>query len=119
MAMKVGKHVHCQKPLTHSVYEARIMGEVAKQTGMATQMGNQGQAGEGARLICEYIQSGVIGNVVEVHAGSNRRPPISPRGVPRPSDTPAVPPGLEWDLWLGPSPARPYHPTYHPFSWRG
>ena len=119
MAMKMGKHVHCQKPLTHSVYEARMMGKVAKQTGVATQMGNQGQASEGARLISEYIQSGAIGTVLEVHAGSNRRPPISPRGVPRPSDTPPVPPELNWDLWLGPSPARPYHPTYHPFSWRG
>ena len=119
MAMKMGKHVHCQKPLTHSVYEARMMGDVARETGVATQMGNQGQAGEGARLICEYIQSGVIGNVLEVHAGSNRRPSISPRGIPRPADTPAVPPELKWDLWLGPSPARPYHPTYHPFSWRG
>jgi predicted dehydrogenase len=119
MAMKMGKHVHCQKPLTHSVYEARMIGQVAKETGVATQMGNQGQASEGARLICEYIQSGAIGTVREVHAGSNRRPPISPRGVPRPTVAPSRPSELNWDLWLGPAPERPYHPTYHPFAWRG
>ena len=118
-AMKMGKHVHCQKPLTHSVYEARLVGRVAHQTGVATQMGNQGQASEGARLIAETIWSGAIGTVLEVHAGSNRRPPISPRGVPRPKDTPPVPPPLSWDLWLGPAPERPYHPCYHPFAWRG
>jgi predicted dehydrogenase len=119
MAMKMGKHVHCQKPLTHSVYEARMMGEVAKATKVATQMGNQGQASESARLICEYIQSGAIGVVREVHAGSNRCPPISPRGIPRPTLAPPVPSELNWDLWLGPAPARPYHPCYHPFAWRG
>ncbi len=118
-AMKLGKHVHCQKPLTHSVFEAREMARVAREMKVATQMGNQGQAGEQARLICETIWSGAIGKVREVHAGSNRYPPISPRGVRRPTETPAVPAGLDWDLWLGPAPERPYHPTYHPFSWRG
>jgi predicted dehydrogenase len=118
-AMKLGKHVHCQKPLTHSVYEARMMAQVARETKVATQMGNQGQAGEAPRLICETIWSGAIGTVREVHAGSNRYPPISPRGVRRPTETPPVPPELSWDLWLGPAPERPYHPTYHPFSWRG
>lgn len=118
-AMKLGKHVHCQKPLTHSVHEARLMGQVAKEKKVATQMGNQGQAGEEARLICETIWSGAIGSVKEVHAGSNRYPPISPRGIRRPPEKPPVPPGLDWDLWLGPAPARPYHPTYTPFSWRG
>lgn len=118
-AMKLGKHVHCQKPLTHSVFEAREMARVAREMKVATQMGNQGQAGEQARLICETIWSGAIGKVREVHAGSNRYPPISPRGVRRPAETPAVPAGLDWDLWLGPAPERPYHPTYHPFSWRG
>jgi len=119
MALKMGKHVHCQKPLTHSVYEARMIGQAAKEAGVATQMGNQGQAGEAARLICETIWSGALGTVREIHAGSNRFPPISPRGVPRPADTPAVPAELNWDLWLGPAPVRPYHPSYHPFSWRG
>jgi len=119
MAMKMGKHVHCQKPLTHSVYEARLMGKVAKETKVATQMGNQGQASEEARLICEVIWSGAIGTVREVHGGSNRRPMISPRGIPRPRETPPVPATLDWDLWIGPAPMRPYHPSYHPFAWRG
>jgi predicted dehydrogenase len=119
MAMKLGKHVHCQKPLTHSVYEARMMAKVAKETKVATQMGNQGQASENARQICETIWSGALGTVREVHAGSNRVPAISPRGIRRPKETPAVPATLDWDLWLGPAPERPYHPSYHPFAWRG
>ena len=119
MALKMGKHVHCQKPLTHSVYEARMVGKAAKEAKVGTQMGNFGQAGEEARLICENIQSGAIGKVLEIHGGSNRTPSISPRGIPRPKDTPPVPPKLNWDLWLGPAPQRPYHPCYHPFSWRG
>ena len=82
-------------------------------------MGNQGQADEGARLICEYIWSGALGQVREVHSWSNRRPDISPRGIPRPKETPPVPEHLNWDLWIGPSPLRPYHPCYHPFAWRG
>jgi len=119
MAMKMGKHVHCQKPLTHSVYEARQMAKVAKEMKVATQMGNQGQASEEARLICEYIWSGAIGTVREVHGWSNRNPMISPRGIPRPKETPAVPANLDWDLWVGPSPMRPYHPCYLHFNWRG
>ncbi len=119
MAMKMGKHVHCQKPLTHSVYEARQMGKVAKETKVATQMGNQGQASEEARLIAELIWAGAIGTVREVHGGSNRTPMISPRGIPRPKETPPVPAHLDWDLWIGPAPMRPYHPCYHPFAWRG
>ena len=116
MAIKMGKHVHCQKPLTHSVYEARLLGKAAKDAGVATQMGNFGQAGEGARLICEMIRAGAVGTVQEIHGGSNRTPAISPRGIPRPKDTPPVPSTLNWDLWVGPAPARPYHPCYHPFS---
>jgi len=119
MAMKMGKHVHCQKPLTHSVHEARMMAKVAKESKVATQMGNQGQASEEARLISEFIWAGAVGTVREVHGGSNRRPMISPRGISRPTETPPVPPTLNWDLWVGPSPMRPYHPCYHPFSWRG
>jgi len=118
-ALKRGKHVFCQKPLTHSVHEAIEVGKAAKAAGVATQMGNQGQAGEGARLVCEFIAAGAIGAVREIHSWSNRRPDISPRGIPRPKDTPPVPEQLDWDLWLGPSPQRPYHPCYHPFSWRG
>ena len=118
-AMKMGKHVFCQKPLTHSVHEARKIGEVARETKVATQMGNQGQASEGARLVQEYIEAGAIGAVREIHAWSNRRRRISPRGIPRPKQTPPVPDGLDWDLWLGPAPPRPYHPCYLPFRWRG
>jgi Oxidoreductase family, NAD-binding Rossmann fold/Oxidoreductase family, C-terminal alpha/beta domain len=119
MAIKLGKHVHCQKPLTHSVHEARALGQAAREAKVATQMGNQGQASEEHRLMAEMISAGAVGTVREVHAGSNRYPPISPRGIPRPKDTPPVPPTLDWNLWVGPSPMRPYHPSYHPFSWRG
>ena len=119
MALKMGKHVFCQKPLTHSVHEALEIAKAAKEANVATQMGNQGQAGEGARLTCEYIRAGAIGQVREIHGWSNRRPDISPRGIPRPAETPPVPANMNWDLWLGPSPERPYHPCYHPFAWRG
>ncbi len=119
MAMRLGKHVHCQKPLTHSVYEARRIGQIARETKVATQMGNFGQAGEEARLVAEMIWAGAIGNLKEVHAWSNRNPDISQRGVARPKETPPCPAHLDWDLWLGPAPVRPYHPCYHPFAWRG
>jgi len=119
MAMKLGKHVHCQKPLAHSVYEARMLGRIARETKVATQMGNFGQAGPEARLVAEMIWAGAIGNIREIHAWSNRNPDISPRGIPRPKDTPPCPKELDWDLWCGPSPFRPYHPCYHPFAWRG
>jgi predicted dehydrogenase len=118
-ALRMGKHVFCQKPLTHSVHEAIAVAEAAKKAEVATQMGNQGQASEAARLTCELIWAGAIGKVREIHSWSNRRPDISPRGIPRPQDTPPVPAHLNWDLWLGPAPERPYHPSYHPFRWRG
>ena len=116
MAMKMGKHVFCQKPLTRTVYEARMLTETARENKVATQMGNQGNSGEGVRLICEWIWDGAIGPVHEVHSWTNR--PVWPQGIPRPKKTPPVPSSLDWDLWLGPAPVRPYHPTYHPFSWR-
>jgi len=119
MAMKMGKHVHCQKPLARSPYECRQMGKVAREMKVATQMGNFGQAGDGPRVLAEYIKAGAIGTVREVHAWTNRYGPISARGIARPKDTPPVPPNMDWDLWVGPSPMRPYHPCYHPFSWRG
>ena len=109
-AMRKGMHVFCQKPLTHSVREALLMGKVAAETQVATQMGNQGQASEDARLICEHIWAGSIGAVREVHSWSNRRPDISPRGIARPADQPPVPPELNWDLWLGPAPVSPLSP---------
>jgi predicted dehydrogenase len=118
-ALKLGKHVYCQKPLTHSVSEARAIYKAAKEAKVATQMGNQGQASPEARLVCETIWAGAIGNVREIHAWSNRKPDISSRGIPRPKDTPPVPATLNWDLWVGPSPMRPYHPCYLPFAWRG
>jgi len=119
MALKMGKHVHCQKPLTHSVYEARAVFKAAQEAKVATQMGNFGQASEEARILIEHILSGAIGAVREIHGGSNRIPAISPRGIPRPKDKPPVPAHLDWNLWLGPAPERPYHPCYHPFAWRG
>lgn len=117
-AMQLGKHVYVQKPISHSVYEARKMTEAARQYNVQSQMGNQGHSGDGTRLICEWIWSGAIGQVREVHAWTNR--PVWPQGVEveRPSETPPVPDTLNWDLWLGPAPYRDYHPTYLPNSWR-
>jgi predicted dehydrogenase len=116
-AMRRGKHVYVQKPMTHTVYEARMLTEAARKYKVATQMGNQGHSGDGVRLICEWIWDGAIGPVREVNAWTNR--PIWPQGIDRPSDTPPVPPTLDWDLWVGPSPMRPYNPCYLPFAWRG
>ncbi len=119
MALKAGKHVYCQKPLTHTVHEARQIAKAAAEAGVATQMGNQGQADEGPRILAELIWDGAIGAVREVHGWSNRYPRICPRGQARPTDQPPVPDTLDWDLWLGPAPQRPYHPAYLPFVWRG
>jgi predicted dehydrogenase len=116
-AMKAGKHVYCEKPLTHSVWEARQVAKVAKETGVATQMGNQGRSGEGHFQTVEWIQDGAIGQIREVHAWGSAG--NFAHGAGRPKDTPPLPPGLDWDLWLGPREARPYHPDYAPFSWRG
>jgi len=116
-AMKLRKHVYCQKPLTHSVYEARLMRDTARKYKVATQMGNQGSAESGLRRAIEVIQAGAIGSVKQVHVWSNR--PIWPQGMARPTGTPPVPPNIHWDLFLGPAPERPYHPDYQPFKWRG
>ncbi|MBN1766464.1 MAG: Gfo/Idh/MocA family oxidoreductase [Sedimentisphaerales bacterium] len=116
-AMQLGKHVYCQKPMTRTIYEARMLTEAARKYKVITQMGNQGHSGEGVRLICEWIWDGAIGDVREVHAYTNR--PVWPQAIARPEDRPAVPPTLDWDLFLGPAPERPYHPAYHPFAWRG
>jgi len=118
-ALRRGKHVYCQKPLTHSVYEAREVAKAAKEAGVATQMGNQGQATESARVLQEMIMDGAIGNVLEIHGWTNRKRFITPRGLPRPKGNTPVPETLEWDLWLGPAPYRPYNPAYLPFRWRG
>jgi predicted dehydrogenase len=115
-AIELGKHVYVQKPLTHTVWEARQLAELARRHKVATQMGNQGQAEENVRVLCEYLWSGAIGAVREVHVWTNR--PIWPQGLDRPKEAP-VPASLNWDLWLGVAPERPYHPAYHPFKWRG
>jgi len=117
MAMKMGKHVFVQKPLTHTVKEARLLAKTAKEMNLVSQMGNQGHAMEGARLINEWIWDGAIGDVREVHAWTNR--PIWPQGINAPKEIPSVPSSLDWNLWLGPAPFRHYHPAYHPFAWRG
>ncbi len=116
-AMKKRKHVFCQKPLTHTIYEARRIAEIARETGVATQIAVGNQASEATRLLCEWIWDGVIGPVREVANWSNR--PFWPQGLERPKETEAVPDGLDWDLWLGPSPERPFHHAYLPFVWRG
>ncbi len=123
-AIKRGKHVYCEKPLTHSVYEARKIAEAARKAGVATQMGNQGQASEQTRLMCEMVWDGAIGPVREVHVWTDRpnrglNAVYWPQGIDRPKDTPPVPDTLDWDLWLGPAPQRPYNPAYLPFKWRG
>jgi predicted dehydrogenase len=115
--MRLGKHVYCEKPLTHSVYEARLMRDTARRMKVATQMGNQGTSDSGLRENVEIIQAGMLGPVHEVHVWSNR--PIWPQGIERPKETPAVPETLKWDLWLGPAAERPYNPAYLPFVWRG
>ncbi len=117
-AIKKGKHVYCEKPLTWSVHEARQVSEAARRAKVATQCGNQGQASEGARLTCEMIADGAIGAVREVQAWSGARFWSWPTWEGRPRETPPVPEGLDWDLWLGPAPFRPYHPAYHPWTWR-
>jgi len=117
MAIMLGKHVFCQKPLTHNIWEARRLTELAREKKVATQMGIQGHSNEGTRLLCEWVWAGAIGPVREVHYWTNR--PIWPQGINRPSDRPPVPPTLDWDVWLGPAPDRPYHPAYLPFRWRG
>jgi predicted dehydrogenase len=116
-ALKAGKHVYCEKPLTHSIWEVRQIKEAAAAAKVATQMGNQGNAGENIRLTTEWIQSGAIGPVHEVHSWSDR--PIWPQGIERPTGSPPVPENLDWDIWLGAAPERPYNPAYHPFKWRG
>ncbi len=134
MAIKLGKHVYCEKPLTHSIHEARQLALAAEENKVATQMGNQGRAERGWRQLCEMIWAGAIGNVKEIHVWTDR-PGIAsrfwwPQGGGRPSGSDPVPSGLNWDVWLGPAPERPFLGTYkkgkfkgrrvyQPFVWRG
>jgi predicted dehydrogenase len=115
-AMQMGKHVYCQKPLTHSIWEARRLGEIAKEKGVATQMGNQFTAFNPMRKAAYQIKEGQLGTVKEVHIWTNR--PIWPQGERRAPAKP-VPSTLNWEAWLGPAPFRPYADGYHPFAWRG
>jgi len=117
MAIRMGKHVFCEKPLTRTIWEARRLRDLAQRYKVATQMGNQGTAFNELRQGVEVVQSGVLGKVTEVHVWSNR--PVWPQGIPRPKEESIIPDGLDWELWLGPAPRRPYHDMYHPFNWRG
>jgi len=116
-AIHRGKHVYCEKPLTHNIYEARTVAKAAAKAGVATQLGNQGRSDEGNRLTCEMVWDGAIGEVREVHAWSSAGGWTSGRG--RPKDRPDIPKGFDWQLWLGPKADRPYHPAYAPYNWRG
>jgi len=118
LALLAGKHVYTEKPLTHSVWEARQLKELAAaRPRQATSMGNQGTATNGLRTGVEIIRCGALGDVRAVHLWTNR--PIWPQGQRRPTATPAVPATLNWDQWLGPASERPYHNSYLPFNWRG
>ncbi len=116
-AMALGKHVYVQKPLTHDIYEARMLAQAAKANKVVAQMGNQGASGDGVRKMQDWFNAGVIGKVKEVHVWTNR--PVWPQGIAVPSGSHQVPAHLNWDLWLGPAPKIDYNPAYHPFKWRG
>ena len=132
-AMRLGKHVYCQKPLTQTIYEARLLRKLAQQCKVCTQMGNQGSAEDGLRRAVEIIQAGLLGPVREVYVWTNR--PVWPQGMDRPPGEDPVPATLDWDCWIGPAPMRPYKAewperpmtsrrrgrgaVYHPFVWRG
>ncbi|MSU40949.1 MAG: Gfo/Idh/MocA family oxidoreductase [Pedosphaera sp.] len=118
-AIKAGKHVYVQKPLTRTLHESRELTKAARAAKVMTSMGNQGHASEGSRLTNEWIQAGVIGEVREVHTWSDRAGRLWKQGIGRPTDTPPVPATLDWDLWLGPVQERPYHSAYAPVGWRG
>ena len=116
-AMEMGKHVYVQKPLTHDIYEARMLTEAAKKYKVVTQMGNQGGSGDGVRLMKEWYDAKLIGKVTNVYAWTNR--PVWPQGLAKPTGAHTVPANFKWDLWIGPSKYEDYNPAYHPFNWRG
>jgi len=116
-AMTLGKHVYVEKPLTHSVYESRLLTKLSTQYKVATQMGNQGSSNEGVRQICDWIADGQLGEVTKVECATNR--PIWPQGLNAPTQGQWVPDTLNWDLFIGPAKKIPYHETYHPWNWRG
>ncbi|MCY4778767.1 Gfo/Idh/MocA family oxidoreductase [Sphingobacterium sp. UT-1RO-CII-1] len=116
-AITLGKHCFTQKPMTHSVYESRLLTELAREYKVATQMGNQGNSFDWCREIAEWIQAGTIGEVYEVHCWTDR--PIWPQGLMKPSSGMTIPPELDWNLFLGPAKNRPYHEVFTPWNWRG
>lgn len=121
-ALKRKKHLFCEKPLCHSIYETRMITEAAREAGVQTQMGNQGHSSDEIRMLCEWIADGVVGEIREIYAWSDRPVGGDPWSMfliqARPPDTPPVPDTLDWDLWLGPVQFRPYHPDYCPTKWR-
>jgi hypothetical protein len=116
-AMTMGKHVYVQKPLTHSVYESRLLTKLAKKYKVATQMGNQGSSGPGVRQVIDWIRDGQIGEVTRVDTFTDR--PIWPQGLMTPTKADKVPSTLKWDLFIGPAKNRPFNNIYHPWNWRG
>ena len=116
-AMELGKHTYLQKPLTHSVWESRHLTEIAKRTGVVTQMGNEGHSSDPVYEVAEVVQSGCLGVVAEAHVWTNR--PIWRQGMPKPLKEVEIPDTLDWDLFIGPAQMRPYNPEYHPWIWRG
>lgn len=116
MAMRMGKHCFCQKPLTHTIEEARLLGQVAREKKLATQMGNQGTAENSLREMAAVLRTGFLGTIKEVHIWTNR--PVWPQGLERLPEQP-VPSNVKWDLFIGPAKMRPYNAGYHPFKWRG
>jgi predicted dehydrogenase len=119
MAMKLGKHAYVQKPLTHSIGEARQLLQLAREKKVATLMGNQGHSGNDVRNFCEFVWAGAIGDISEVHCWTDRPGGYWKQGLQRPVGEKPVPEHISWDLFLGPAPERPYHEGYHPFAWRG
>jgi hypothetical protein len=118
MAMKLGKHCYCEKPLAYNIFETRRMRLVANEKKLATSMGNRGTAEDGFRTGVEILRSGAIGDVTEVHVWTNRPDKYWKQGMDRPKDVQPIPKHVHWDLWLGPAPERPYHDGYHPHDWR-
>ncbi|MCB0839616.1 MAG: Gfo/Idh/MocA family oxidoreductase [Bacteroidetes bacterium] len=116
-AMKMGKHVYCEKPLTHDIYEARILTQAAEKYKIVTQMGNQGSSGDSTRYVEAWIQDGLIGDIHKVHVWTNR--PVWPQGIPFPKEKHKVPKEVDWDLWLGTAPQRDFNSIYIPANWRG
>jgi hypothetical protein len=116
-AMTLGKHVYTQKPLTHSVYESRLLTNLAKSTGVATQMGNQGSSSDDTSTVCEWIWNGEIGDVYKVECATDR--PIWPQGLNTPEKADKIPSTLDWDLFTGPAELKPFSNVYHPWNWRG